>query len=536
MGNRRGSPDVGNNRASARRSPAFRRRTAPWFWCGVFFFASLAIDCGSPEPGILPRNELIIGVPEANVASAEIGVRELINLFTLEGLTQVDVDGRALPHLAEKWTWEKDGLRLRLYLRRGVKFHDGTALGPEIAADLVREAIARPGNLALYPSLNDITEVRSDADQQLVIDLSQTSALLPEDLQFPLVIRTGSQEIGTGPYRVAGRDAGQVVLEGFDEYHLGAPKIRRLVLSPFDTIRTAWASLLRGDVDMVTDVPGEAVEFVRNDDVEVISFARRYQFLVAFNSRRPPLNSSKVRKALNLAIDRDALIKNILQGHGVPAKGPFWPKHWAYDNSVAPSSFDRTFAISLLEEAGFGPGDSGKASEIPGARMRITCLLPAEFNILERIALDLQKQLYEIGVDMQFQVVPIEEYDLRIRTGRFEAVLIDLISGPTLSRPYIFWRSGSRFQGLNVFGYENLEAERLFGLLRTATNEAAVRSAVSRLQRVLLDDPPALFLAWNERTRAVRRDFQLVYEEDRDPLYTIWQWTENTDRDPVSTE
>jgi len=114
--------------------------------------------------------------------------------------------------------------------------------------------------------------------------------------------------------------------------------------------------------------------------------------------------------------------------------------------------------------------------------------------------------------------------------------LIDLISGPTLSRPYIFWRSGSRFQGLNVFGYENLEAERLFGLLRTATNEAAVRSAVSRLQRVLLDDPPALFLAWNERTRAVRRDFQLVYEEDRDPLYTIWQWTENTDRDPVSTE
>ena len=119
----------------------------------------------------------------------------------------------------------------------------------------------------------------------------------------------------------------------------------------------------------------------------------------------------------------------------------------------------------------------------------------------------MQKQLYNIGVDMQFEVVPIEEYDTRIREGRFDAVLIDMISGPTSARPHVFWASARRFKGLNVFGYENAEAERLFELLRTSTNEAAVRSAISRLQRVLLDDPPALFLAWNERARAVRREF-----------------------------
>lgn len=472
------------------------------------------------------------------MASAEIGIRELTNILTLEGLTQVhvSVDGRALPRLAEKWAWEGDGLRLRLSLRPGVTFHDGTPLVPELAAKIIGEAIARPGNRALYPSLNDITEVRADGDQQIVIDLSQRSALLPEDLVFPLAIRNGSEEIGTGAYRVAGRESGQVILEGFEQYYLGAPRIRRLVVSPFETMRTAWTSLLRGDVDMITDVPAEAVEFVRNDDIEVLSFARSFQFLIAFNSRRPPFTSPTVRRALNVAIDREALIKNVLQGHGVAATGPFWPKHWAYDPSVASSSFDRTFATSLLDRAGFEPGASRATSEIPGARIRFTCLLPADFSVLERIALDLQKQLYEIGVDMQFQVVPIEEYGVRIRTGQFDAVLIDLISGPSLSRPYVFWGSARRFKGINEFGYENPEAERLFGLLRTSINEAAVRSAVSRLQRVLLDDPPALFLAWNERTRAVRRDFRIVYEEDQDPLFTIRQWTENTDRDPVSTE
>ena len=103
--------------------------------------------------------------------------------------------------------------------------------------------------------------------------------------------------------------------------------------------------------------------------------------------------------------------------------------------------------------------------------------------------------------------------------------MIDMISGPSLGRAYIFWRSGRQFKGLNVFGYENQEAERWFDLLRTSINDGAVRSAMNRLQRALLDDPPALFLAWNDRTLAVRKDFRIVDEPGRDPFYTIWRWT-----------
>jgi hypothetical protein len=80
---------------------------------------------------------------------------------------------------------------------------------------------------------------------------------------------------------------------------------------------------------------------------------------------------------------------------------------------------------------------------------------------------------------------------------------------------------------LNVFGYENSDAERLFDALRTSTNEIAIQSAFSRLQQVLVDDPPALFLAWNERSRAVRRDFHIIQDprDPADPIYTIWRWT-----------
>jgi peptide/nickel transport system substrate-binding protein len=485
-------------------------------------------------PASNPR-VLTIGFAEANAEREGSGVGSLIINSTIEGLTQVNVsaDGRVLPRLAEKWTWENGGRWLRLSLRKGVIFHDGTPLTGAVAADTLRRAVEEPGYRALYPSLGDITAVRADGELQLVVELSTPSAFLPDDLEVPLAI--GSNAAGTGPFRLVRRDSSGAQLERFDRYYLGAPEIERIVIRPFDTLRTAWASLLRGEVDMVTDVPPETVDFIRNDQIQVTLYARWYQFLIVFNTQKPPLTSPAVRRALNVAIDREGLIANVLQGQGQPSTGPFAPRHWAYDSSVSPYRFDPAFATTLLDGAGFSPGAASGGPRLAPARLRFTCLLLADFSLHERIGLELQKQLYDVGIDMQFEAVSVPEYQARIREGRFDAVLVDLISGPTLARPHVFWGSPRR-DGLHAFGYNNGEAARLFDVLRTSTNEAAIRSAVGRLQRVMLEDPPALFLAWNQRARAVSTRFRVAGDAERDPLLTIWQWTENSDRPSVSTQ
>ena len=443
--------------------------------------------------------------------------------LSAEGLTQLSEDGRVVPRLAEKWQWENDGTRLRVTLREGVTFHDGTPLTSELAATILREAINKPSNHSLYPSFLDVAQVRVEGDSQLVFDLRQKSAFLPENLGLPLTI--GAQNSGTGPYRVVKSGPSEIVLERFDDYHLGSPQIRGVVIRSFQTLRTAWTSLLRADIDMVSNVPPEAVEFISNDDIQVVSFARHYQYVVAFNSRTPQFSSQAVRHALNVAIDRPSLIKNVLQGRGTPATGPLWPQHWAIDPAVASYRFDPGLAISLLKSVDLS---SYPRSNVPNARFRFTCMIPANFILLERVALEVQKQLYAVGVDMQFDVVSPQEFNARVNEGRFEALLIDMVGGPTLERGFQFWRSARHFKGLNVFGYENAEADRTFEVLRVSANEAAVRSATSRLQQILLEDPPALFLAWNERTRAVSKNFSIVQEAGRDPidpLYTIWRWT-----------
>lgn len=462
---------------------------------------------------------LTIGFPEGLVSGTDVGLQQLATLLSGEGLTQLSTDGRALPRLAEGWSWEDDGRRLRILLRSGVTFHDGSPFNSTVAAQLVNEAIQGPGNRAQFTSLKDIASVRAEGDRAVVVDLTQRSAFLPEDLEFPLSL--GPERVGTGAYRVVKREPSMIVMERFEHYYGGMPQIAQVVIKPFEQLRTAWASLLRGEVDMVTDVPPDAVQFIKNDEVDVISYSRRYQYLVAFNSRRPPFNSPIVRRALNYAVNRQLILDRVLQGRGIPSTGPLWPKHWAYDTSIPPYTFDPGLAMSLLDSAGLR-ADSQKG--LPNSRLRFTCLIPANFTLNERVGLHVQKQLYSIGVDMQFEVVPAEDFNTRVRSGRFEAMLIDMVSGPSIGRAYNFWGSAKNVKGFNVFGYENPEAERLFGILRTSINEAAVRSATRNLQRVLLEDPPAIFLAWNERSRAVRRDFRVVSEPDRDPLYSIGRW------------
>jgi peptide/nickel transport system substrate-binding protein len=485
----------------------------------------LVAGCTSkPSSTSAPRNQLTIGFPEGVVEGTELGLRQLATSLSVESLTQLSADGRPIPKLAESWWWGKGGLELNVNLRPGIQFHDGTPLTAAVAAKILSDAVARPSDRELYTSLADVVAVRPQSDRQLVFELSAPSAFLPDDLELPLA--RGAPAIGTGPYRVVKTDQAGVELERFPNYYLGVPHIARVIIRPFDTIRTAWTSLLRGDVDMVMNVPPDAVEFISNDQVRVVSFDRRYQYLVAFNSRKPPFNSAIVRRALNTAIDRDALIQKVFQGHGQASTGPLWPRHWAYNGSIAAYRFDPGLAVSLLNSAGLS---ADKRSGGRRARFRFTCLIPENFSVIERVALEVQKQLYDVGIDMQFEVIPIKDFNARIRQGKFEAILIDVISGPSVGRSYMFWRSARRFQGgLNVFGYENAEAERLFDVLRTSTNEVAVQSAFTRFQEVLLDDPPALFLAWSERSRAIGRDFQIVQDPGRglaDPVYTIWRWT-----------
>jgi peptide/nickel transport system substrate-binding protein len=484
---------------------------------GVLFVLGLsAAACTQAQNRTAPAKdvELRIGVPEGNTAGPELGVHQLAKNMSLEALTQITEDGRALPRLAASWQWD-DERHLRIRLREGVLLHDGSSFDAQTSAEALAGVIADPSNRDSYPALADVRGAIPIGKSELILELAERSPQLPVDLTVLL-------DIPAGPFQVTRNEP--IELKRFDHYYQGVPSIARVTIRPFDAMRTTWASLLRGELDMVYDVPVDTVEFVRNDDIDVVSVARWYQHQLIFNVHDRRFKSAMVRRALNLAVDRAAIIRKVLHGAGEPSAGPIYPKYWGFDSSVPKYAFDPQAAAALLDEAGYHMPSVSTNAVLP-ARLRFTCLVPKDFTVWQRIALEVQRDLFNVGVDMQFKVVPLQEFTALVFSGRFEAAFVNIISGPTPSRSFMWWRSSRRFRGVfNAFGYENEQAEEQYDVLVRSANEAAIRSATSKLQRVLYDDPPALFVAWDTRTRAIHRRFVLPADE-RDPMWALWKWT-----------
>jgi ABC-type transport system substrate-binding protein len=156
------------------------------------------------------------------------------------------------------------------------------------------------------------------------------------------------------------------------------------------------------------------------------------------------------------------------------------------------------------------------------SRLRFATLVPAGYPVLERLALVVQKQLSDVGVDMRLEPVPLPDLRTRLATGRFEAYLNEMAAGPGLNWPYWFWQSTPDSAGWVLSGYR--AADGPLDRIRSAADDEALRRAVSDFQRVLVEDPPGIFLCWGQASRAVTARFDVPTLPDRDVMRTLPQW------------
>ncbi len=125
------------------------------------------------------------------------------------------------------------------------------------------------------------------------------------------------------------------------------------------------------------------------------------------------------------------------------------------------------------------------------------------------------------GVEITLEPVSLDEFDTRVRAGRFEAALSDYLLGPNLVRPYKYWHSNGPF---NFGHYQNHAVDEALDSIRRAPDDAQYKAGVASFWRAMVDDPPAVFLAWPERARAVSTRFAVPTEPDTDVLNTLHLW------------
>ncbi len=410
-----------------------------------------------------------------------------------------------------------DAKSLIVHLRSGVKFHDGTPLDAVAAVNILPDALRD----FMGPVFDDVEGVRVTDNSTFEVRFRTASPFVLEGMEVPFR-KPGPNVVGTGPYVAAPNSSTE--MRANSDYYLGAPIIDRIVVSNYSSVRSAWAELLRDRIDMLFEVGADALESMAgSNNISTFTYTRHYQYTVALNTTAPALRSREIRRALNWAVDRSEIVRSALKDHGVASSGPLSSHYWALDRSAPKFEYDVKRATEIL-------GSVQRTATKRSATLRFTCLVPPD-DVNERVALELKRQLQNVGVDMAVEEATQDQIVQRTSKGQYDALLIELISGPTLFRPYLVWHSNAP---LNFGHFGNATTDTALDRVRQAPSESAYRDAVAGLQQAFIDDPPAIFLAWTVRARAVSKRFSVQAEEGRDVMSTVRLWKPGSGYSQVS--
>ncbi|MEP7310017.1 MAG: ABC transporter substrate-binding protein [Acidobacteriota bacterium] len=457
--------------------------------------------CGAPgtdHEGSVPTTTLRIGFGLVAGGSSDFGIGQAARMIAFDELVSVAGDGRARPSLAESWSTSTDGLTFRVRLRPSVTFDDGKAVDAEAVCAVLRAGLPE----AMGPAFDDIAEIRATSDLDVEFRLRRRSTFVLEALASVAIADPTSKESGTGPFSVQSRRNAGVEMRANPGYFGGKPAMDRVILEPYDSVRSAWADMLRGQVDMLYEVGVDALDsFEASNEVNIFTRQRAYADLLLLNVQAPTLRDPGFRRLLNAAIDRRALIDDVLRGHGTPAEGPVSPRHWAYTADLPPFQYQPP------------------ASRRDRSPRRLTVLFSEPS--LERLAIAMQRQMQAAGIELTLEPVSADDFIARVRSGLFEAALADYLLGPNLVRPYQYWHSNGAF---NFGHYHNQAVDDALDQIRRAPDDDVYKAGVAAFWRAIVDDPPAVFLAWSERARAVSTRFAVPTEPDTDLLNTLHLW------------
>ena len=252
----------------------------------------LVAGCGitpSPAPTGRSPTTLTIGLGLAPGGSSGAGIPSTVRNIAFEGLVAFHPDGRPDGRIAEQWTPSADGRSIRLKIRRG-RFHDGEP----ITASIVRDILARELPAYMGQAFGDVEAIQVVADDELEFKLKQRSTFLIESLDLAIT-KGGQSPIGSGPFHPTGPlDADEVEMLAHEGHYAGKPAIDRIVLKSYTSVRSAWADMLRGQVDMLYDVGIEARDSLASSTrVKVFEFQRPYAYTVILNVNTPALRSAE---------------------------------------------------------------------------------------------------------------------------------------------------------------------------------------------------------------------------------------------------
>lgn len=423
------------------------------------------------------------------------------------------------PRLAHRWEWARDSMSIAFHLDPRAHWHDGRPIrasdlrftfdlmkDPKTATQLT-PLVANIDSISVRDSLTAVAWFRARSPQQFY-DAAYQIFVVPEHLlkDIPRDQLANSEAVqrpvGSGPFRFARSEPGvRIELLADTSHYRGRPNLDRVVLSFTGDANNGITQLMAGQADLFDAVPADVVP--RLDSADHLR-TLRYQILgygfmsmnlrdpARLGSPHPIFGDRAVRRALSMAVDRAAMVRNIFGPDVALSLGPY-PNAIA-DSSVMPPPFDRSRAEALLDSAGWRRGADGIRAK-NGRPLAFSITAPTSSPQRMRFAVLLQEQFRSVGAQTDIQNLEFNAVQERLEAGRFDATLYALGQDPPRTGITQFWTtSGLPPGGSNVGGYSSPAVDALVDSLAYTTDPERADDQWRRMSRIIIDDAPAIWL------------------------------------------
>jgi peptide/nickel transport system substrate-binding protein len=456
----------------------------------------------SISAGVQAQTTLRIGLAEdPDILDPSLGrtyVGRIVFSAVCDKLFDIDEKLDIVPQLALSQETSADGKAMTIKLRPGVKFHDGEALDAEAAKFSIERHMTFPGSFRKSELASvDHVEVLDPLTIKLVLK-TPFAPLLSQltDRAGMMVSPKAAKEAGdkfglhpvcAGPYKFVERvQQDRMVFEKFADYwNKDNVFIDRVVFLPIVDATVRLANLKSGGLDLIERVLATDIKDVRADNRLVLSTAPELGYLgltinVANDKTKGALSQSeKVRQALDLSIDREALNQVVFNGEFTPGNQWVSPSHPYYQKAFPIRPRDVEKAKALLKEAGVSTPVSVDLMVTKGAEN-------------EAVSQVIQSMAAEVGFDLKIRVIEFATSFKQAQAGEFQIFQINW-SGriDPDGNSYVFLHTKAP---QNDGGYSSPEADRLMEEGRLVADPAQRKAIYEKLTKILLNDEPIIYL------------------------------------------
>lgn len=330
-----------------------------------------------------------------------------------DGLIIRTPDMKLVPGLATKWEFLEKNTRLRFTLRPNVKFHNGEPFDAEAVKFTFDRLLGEEGKKgpqqSNYTSIDKVVVVNpmtvdfvlKSPDPVLLTKLAGYGAMIvpPKYIKEKGSQHFGMNPVGTGPFKFNEyKPKINLALERNPAYWGGAPKVDNLVYRFISEPATQAAELQAGRVDVANQIPLAMIDTLRKDPkLSVVSMDGPVALALRYNTQRGIMKDRDVRKALVMAVDRDAIIKSVLLGHAKPIASFQGGLSFGNDPALKPLPFNPAQAKALLQKAGVKPGTAIQL-DFRGPDSNFREVAQAVAGYLQAVGLTVNLKPYETNV------------------------------------------------------------------------------------------------------------------------------------------